>query len=109
VRQSARDEAPLWTSRRRRTLVVAKDVTVGAVVVTGLASAVGGVDFAHQAPDGAVPMDNGSEPAAQTPPRAANLKHVVNLLGGLNLASELALVAVNGMLHRTTSRRLVAR
>ena len=105
-----RDErGPLWTSRRRSTLVLAKDVTVGAVVVTGLASAAGGIGFAQQAPDGAVPMDNGSEPAVETPPRAAKLKRAVNLLGGLNLAAELSLVAVNGLLARSTSRGLLAR
>jgi hypothetical protein len=105
----ADERGPLWTSRRRRTLVRAKDVTVGAVVITGLASAVGGIGFAQQAPDGAVPMDSGSEPAAETPPRAAMLKRAINLLGGLNLAAELSLVAVNGLLARSTSRRLLAR
>lgn len=103
------ETGPLWTSRRRSMLVLAKDVTVGAVVATGLASAVGGVGFAQQASDGAVPMDSGSEPAAETPPRAAALKHAVNLLSGLNLASELALVAVNALSIRSTSRRLIAR
>jgi len=103
------ERGPLWTSRRCRTLVRAKDVTVGAVVITGLASAVGGIGFAQQAPDGAVPMDTGSEPAAETPPRAATLKRAVNLLGGLNLAAELSLVAVNGLLARSTSRGLLAR
>jgi hypothetical protein len=105
----ADERGPLWTSRRRRTLVRAKDVTVGAVVITGLASAVGGIGFAQQAPDGAVPMDSGSEPAAETPQRAATLKRAVNLLAGLNLAAELLLVAVNGLLARSTSRRLLAR
>jgi hypothetical protein len=105
-----RDErGPLWTSRRRRTLVAAKDVAVGAVVVTGLASAVGGIAFGQQAPEGAIPMDSGSEPAHETPPRAAKLKRVVNLLGGLNLATEFSLVAVNGLLARSTSRGLLAR
>jgi hypothetical protein len=103
------ERGPLWTSRRRSTLVLVKDVAVGAVVVTGLASAAGGIGFAQQAPDGAVPMDSGSEPAVETPPRAAKLKRVVNLLGGLNLAAEFSLVAVNGLLARSTSRRLVAR
>jgi hypothetical protein len=103
------ERGPLWTSRRRRTLVRAKDITVGTVVITGLASAVGGIGFAQQAPDGAVPMDSGSEPAVETPPRAAALKRAVNLLGGLNLAAELSVVAVNGLLARSTSRRLLAR
>ncbi len=103
------EHGPLWTSRRRRTLVAAKDVAVGAVVVSGVASAVGGIGFAQQAPDGAVPMDSGSEPAAETPRRAAKLKRAVNLLAGVNLAAELSLVAINGLLARSTSRRLLAR
>jgi len=108
---STRDDArgPLWTSRRRRTLVLAKDIAVGAVVLTGLASAAGGVGFAQQASEGAVPMESGSEPATETPPRAAALKHAVNLLGGLNLAAELSLVAVNSLAARSVSRRLLPR
>ena len=103
------ERGPLWTSRRRSTLVAAKDVAVGAVVVSGLASAVGGIGFAQQAPDGAVPMDSGSEPAAETPARAASLKRAVNVLAGLNLAAEISLVAINGLLARSTSRGLLAR
>ncbi len=105
-----RDErGPLWASRRRRTLVLAKDITVGAVVVTGLASAAVGIGFAQQAPEGAVPIDSGSAPAPETPPRAARLKRAVNILGGLNLAAEISLVTINGLLARSTSRKLLAR
>jgi hypothetical protein len=103
------ERAALWTSHRRRTLVLAKDVAVGAVGVTGLASAAGGIGFAHQSAGGAVPMDSGSETAAETPPRAAALKRVVNVLSGLNLGAELSLVAINGLLARSTARRLIAR
>ncbi|MBV9820042.1 MAG: hypothetical protein JOZ07_17050 [Solirubrobacterales bacterium] len=90
----------LRTSRRRRRLIRAKDVAVGAVAVTGLASAVSGVGFSQQAPEGAVPMDSGSEPAAETPPRAATLKRAVNVLGGLNLAAEASLLIVDALLAR---------
>ena len=103
------EAAPLWTSPRRRSLVLAKDVAVAAVVVSGLASALGGVGFAQQASDGAVPMDSGSAPAAEASPRASRLKHLVNVLGGLNLASEASLLAVNVLLSRSASRTLVAR
>lgn len=105
----ADETAPLWTSPRRRDLVVAKDVAVGAVVVTGLASAAGGVGFAQQAADGAVPMTDGSEPAPSTPPRARSLKRAENVFGALNLAAELALLGVNALLSRHASRHLVAR
>jgi hypothetical protein len=88
-----------WHGSARSSLVLAKDIAVGAVVVTGLASAAGGVSFAHQAPDGAVPMDDGAEPSPETPPRASRLKHAVNVLGGLNLAAELSLVGIDALLR----------
>ena len=89
-----------WLPARRqaageRRLTRAKDTAVGAVVLTGLASAAGGVGFAQQAPGGAVPMDSGRHPAPETPAKAARLKHLVNSLGALNLASEIVLLAVN--------------
>src|SRR5438270_8601940 len=89
---------PRWLSAREKRLALAKDVAVGAVVVTGLASAAGGVGFAHQAPEGAVPMMSGTDPAPETPRRAANIKRLVNALGALNLISEVALIAVNSTL-----------
>jgi hypothetical protein len=100
---------PLWSHPRRRTLTLAKDVAVGAVVVTGLASAAGGVGFAQQASDGAVPMVDGSQAAPDTPPRARHLKRAVNLLGGLNLACELSLLVVDALLSRNATRRLMSR
>lgn len=102
------ETSPLWTSANRQRVVTIKDIAVGAVVVTGLASAVSGIGFAQQAPDGAVPMDSGSEPAPETPSRAANLKHTVNALGGLNLAAELSLVAVSAWLERGVAPRRLA-
>src|SRR5579875_1717369 len=100
------ESAPLWTSPRRRSLVLAKDLAVGAVVLTGIASAAGGVGFAHQADDGAVPMSDGSEPAPSAPPGARRLKRFENAAGALNLASELSLLGVNALLSRSASRRL---
>jgi hypothetical protein len=96
---------PRWLSPAERRLALAKDVAMGAVVVTGLASAAGGVRFARQAPGGAVPMESGRVSAPETPARAAGLKRVVNALGALNLASELALVTVNASLAQVGFRR----
>jgi hypothetical protein len=67
------------------------------------------LNHAQQASDGAVPMDDGSAAAADAPARARTLKHLVNVLGGLNLASELSLLGVNVLLSRSASRRLIAR
>ncbi|MBV8953127.1 MAG: hypothetical protein JO179_03245 [Solirubrobacterales bacterium] len=96
---------PRWLSSRERRLAVAKDVAMGTVVLTGLASAAGGVGFSQQAPDGAVPMSSGHDPAPEAPPRAARMKRAVNLLGALNLLSEVALLAVNSSLAQANFRR----
>jgi hypothetical protein len=103
------EAAPRWLSERERRLAIAKDVAMAAVVVTGLASAAGGVGFASQAPSGAVPMASGHDPAPETPARAARLKRVVNVLGALNLAAELALVGINASLAQANFRRPPAR
>ncbi len=103
------EAAPRWLNGRERTLARTKDVAMGAVVLTGLASAAGGVGFASQAPSGAVPMDSGHNTAAETPARAVRLKRVVNLLGALNLVSELSLAAVNASLSQANFRRPPAR
>ena len=96
---------PRWLSPRERRLAVAKDVAMGTVVLTGLASAAGGVGFSQQAPDGAVPMSSGHDPAPEAPRRAARMKRAVNLLGALNLLSEVALLAVNSSLAQANFRR----
>jgi hypothetical protein len=82
-------------SRRDRALVTAKDVAIGAVALTGFASALGGIGFASTAPEGAVPLADGTEPAPETPRRAASLKRALNTLGALNLAAEVAFVALD--------------
>lgn len=96
---------PRWLSPRERRLAVAKDVAMGTVVLTGLASAAGGVGFSQQAPDGAVPMTTGHDPAPEASPRAARMKRAVNLMGALNLLSEVALLAANSSLAQANFRR----
>ncbi len=96
---------PRWLSPRERRLARAKDVAMGAVVLTGLASAAGGVGFAQQAPNGAVPMNSGTDPAPEASRRAARLKRAVNTLGALNLVAEVTLLATNAALAQTGFRR----
>jgi hypothetical protein len=82
-------------SARRRRLAGARDGAMAAVVVSGVAAALQGMRFARMEPGGAVPLADGSRPAAQTPDREARAKRTLNALGNLNLASALALAAVN--------------
>jgi hypothetical protein len=99
----------LWVGRTDRSLIVLKDGLTAAVLLSGLAAAAGGVGFAHEAPGGAVPMESGSEPAAEAPGRAAKLKHALNAIGAVNLAAELALVGVNVALLQRRTRGLLRR
>ncbi len=103
------EAAPRWLSRRERRLALAKDVAMGATVLTGLASAAGGIGFAGQAPNGAVPMVDGDHAASSAPPRAVRLKRLVNGLGAASLAADVSLAAVNASLAQANFRRPPAR
>ena len=98
-----------WRGPAERRLVLARDGAMGAVLVTGLASAAGGVGFSHQAPGGAVPMSSGHDPAPETPLRTARLKRGVNAVGAANLAAAVALLAVNSALAQGNFRRAPSR
>ena len=88
-----------WLGTRRpgkaRGMTRANDLAIAAVVVTGLASAAGGVGFAQQAPAGSVPMSSGQTTSPDATRQATRIKQVLNVLGALNLAADVALLALN--------------
>ena len=86
------DEARGW--------VLAKDVLFIASALSGLASIVAGRRLTAQAPDGAVPIESGTEPATETPDEAAGLLRTVNQLGNLNIALITAIIAVTTILSQ---------
>ena len=100
---ATRDQAP------DPDLVLAKDVAVGAVTLTGVASALAGVRFGKAAPGGAVPLDSGSEAAAGASASQTRQKRGLNMLGAASLVSELALVGIQGALAQEHFRRPAAR
>ena len=103
ARAAEASDARLTPQERR--LARAKDALVATVFACGVASAVEGVRFARQAPDGAVPLADGSHPSPVTPPRAARLKRRLNALGAVTMAAEAGLVAVNAALAQASFRR----
>jgi hypothetical protein len=105
VRESA--DAQLSDAERR--LARAKDVLVGTVALTGLATAVEGMRFARKAPGGAVPLLDGDHTAPAASDDARRMKRRLNVLGAAGLASEAALVAVNSALAQQNFRRPPAR
>src|SRR3954452_19350489 len=68
-------------SPTERQLARAKDVMVGAVALTGLASAIEGMRFARVAPGGAVPLSDGDHPAPSASHQAKPLNPRPNALG----------------------------
>jgi hypothetical protein len=71
--------------RQTRNLVLAKDALFVVGALTGLASVIQGRALTGQAPEGAVPIESGTTPAAETPEKAAGLLRSVNQLGNLNI------------------------
>jgi hypothetical protein len=96
---------PVALSGPEKALSRAKDGLMAAAVITGVANGVQGAQLARQAPDGAVPVQTGTKPDADTPPRAARIQRRIAVLGNLNLASGVALVAVNAVLAQMNHSR----
>jgi hypothetical protein len=92
-------------SRPERRLAGARDVLLGAVAVTGIATAVEGMRFAKSAPQGAVPLEDGDTTTGDATEQQARVKKRLNALGLATLASETALVGVNAALNQETFRR----
>ena len=105
----AEEARPKHLSEAGRRLAVAKDVLVGVVAVSGLATAAQGIRFARQAPDGAVPLDDGDHAAAEATTAQRRAKRRLNALGLVSLAAEAGLVGVNAALGQQGFRRPPAR
>jgi hypothetical protein len=96
---------PAKLTGTERALARVKDGLVATVVATGVLTAIEGVRFSRQAPDGAVPLQDGSHPAPNTPERAARMKRTLNVLGAAAIGAEAALVAVDAALAQENFRR----
>jgi hypothetical protein len=96
---------PDQLSSTERTLSVLKDGLMATSVASGLLNGIQGARLAKQAPDGAVPVETGTEPAPETPPEAARIQKTLGTLGTVNIVSGVALVAVNGVLAQTDHSR----
>ena len=96
---------PSNLSAREKALSSAKDGLMAAALVSGLVNGVQGARLARQAPDGAVPVETGTRPTAETPPKAARIQRSLETLGNLNILSGVGLVAINAVLAQTNHSR----
>jgi len=92
-------------SPAERRLARAKDVLVGVVALTGLATAVEGVRFSRIEPGGAVPLLDGDHTAPSATYAARRAKRRLNGLGLAAMVAEVGLVAVNAALGQQSFRR----
>src|SRR4051812_28125934 len=105
----ADEAAPRRLGGREKRLAVARDVLLGAVALTGMATAAEGIRFSRMAPEGAVPLTDGDHPAPSATDRQAAAKKRLNVLGLATLVAEVALVGVNAAFSQENFRRPPAR
>jgi hypothetical protein len=96
-------------SDREQSLATGMDVLMTTSVITGIANGILGASLARQAPDGAVPVETGTVPAVETPPRAARIQRAIGFFGTLNILSGVLLVAGNALFRRHAFSRPAAR
>jgi hypothetical protein len=94
---------------RERRLARAKDALVGALVVAGVSSAVEGMRFAREEPDGAVPLQDGDHTTPAASESARRRKQRLNALGLATIAAEVGIVGVNAALSRVNFRHAPVR
>jgi hypothetical protein len=90
--------------QQTRNLVLAKDALFAVGALTGLASVIQGRALTGQAPEGAVPIESGTTPAATTPERAASLLRSVNQLGNVNIAVTGAILGITTVLSMKATK-----
>ncbi len=83
-----------------RKLALGQDVLLGTSALLTIATGVQGARLAKQAPEGAVPIEDGTTPSAQTPPQAAKLQRSIGALGNGAIASGAGLLIFNALLDR---------
>lgn len=90
--------------QQTRNLVLAKDILFAVGALTGLASVIQGRALTGQAPDGAVPIESGTTPAATTPEEATKLLRSVNQLGNLNILVTGAILGITTVLSMKATK-----
>jgi hypothetical protein len=63
-----------------------KNILLGGALITSVASAIAGRRIARQAPEGATPVESGTEPAPETPEEAAHSQRLSAFLGAATVA-----------------------
>ena len=111
VRTGARltELSPARQTARERRLALAEDGLLGTAVVLTALTGIQGGRLAKQAPGGAVPLESGTKPAAETPPQAAALQRSIGALGTGAMLAGLGTLALRAVQDRVAYSRPPAR
>jgi hypothetical protein len=81
------------------TLAGLKNLLLGGALLTTLASAIAGMRIARQAPEGATPVESGTEPAPETPDDAAQSQRLSAFLGTATVAQVAGVLGLSSALE----------
>jgi hypothetical protein len=87
------------------TLVGIKNLLLGGALLTTLASAIAGMRIARQAPEGATPVESGTEPAPETPEEAARSQRLSAFLGSATVALVAGVLGLSSALELRAVQR----
>lgn len=90
--------------KETRALVIAKDVLLGAAVISGFACIVAGNKMSQQAPAGRVPVAQGNVPSPRTPRTAAVIQRLLAVIGPVNMACTAGVIGVTAVLAMKSGR-----
>ncbi len=76
-----------------------KNLLLGGALVTSFVSAILGTRIARQSPEGATPVESGTEPAPETPEEAARSQRWIGFLGSATVALVAGVLAVTSALE----------
>ena len=81
------------------TLAGIKNILLGGALVTSVASALVGMRIARQGPEGATPVESGTEPAPETPEEAARSQRLSAFLGVATVAQVAGVLGLSSALE----------
>jgi len=81
------------------TLAGIKNLLLGGALVTTVASAIAGMRIAWRAPEGATPVESGTEPAPETPEEAARSQRLSAFLGVATVAQVAGVLGLSSALE----------
>ena len=83
-----------------------KNVLLGGALITSVASAIAGRRIASQAPEGATPVESGTEPAPETPEEAARSQRLSALLGAATVALVAGVLGLSSALEVSVVQKM---